>query len=295
LISQSALNYVLVRPRSCKTDFICRANKSDEEPMQKFKRDSLYIDKHGKFQHFNHKKVSRKKGGSLRGQGWKYGSGFVDGIFPVLSPMAQQILKFVQKEEDVNRIHDSLGTLPPTNTTWDDIISGLVQLRLNKDWDQIIVVRTVHFSCSLEPSILVLVLLSFYWCSFHPDVICYNLLIDAYGQKSLYQKAESTYLNLLQGRCIPTEDTYALLVKAYCISGLLAKAEAVFAEMRKNGHPPSTVVYNAYMNGLLKGTNSQKVVEIFERMKRDHCEPSTETYTMMINLYGKVISGIYLI
>lgn len=79
----------------------------------------------------------------------------------MLSPTAQQILKFVQKEEDVNRIHDSLGTLPPTNTTWDDIISGLVQLRLNKDWDQIIVVRTVHFSCSLEPSILVL--LSFYW------------------------------------------------------------------------------------------------------------------------------------
>ncbi|KAG5523799.1 hypothetical protein RHGRI_003240 [Rhododendron griersonianum] len=65
--------------------------------------------------------------------------------------------------------------------------------------------------------------------------------------------------------------------------------------MRKNGHPPNTVVYNAYMNGLLKGTNSQKVEEIFERMKRDHCEPSTETYTMMINLYGKVISGIYLI
>ncbi|KAF7112382.1 hypothetical protein RHSIM_RhsimUnG0235100 [Rhododendron simsii] len=121
--------------------------------------------------------------------------------------------------------------------------------------------------------------------SFHPDIICYNLLIDAYGQKSLYQKAESTYLNLLQGRYIPTEDTYALLVKAYCISGLLAKAEAVFAEMRKNGHPPSTAVYNAYMNGLLKGTNSQKVVEIFfERMKRDHCEPSIETYTMMINL-----------
>ncbi|KAI8558387.1 hypothetical protein RHMOL_Rhmol04G0088000 [Rhododendron molle] len=56
-----------------------------------------------------------------------------------------------------------------------------------------------------------------------------------------------------------------------------------------------TVVYTAYMNGLLKVTNSQKVVEIVERMKRDHSEPSTETYTMIINLYGKVISGIYLI
>lgn len=83
-------------------------------------------------------------GGSLRGQGWKYGSGFVDGIFPVLSPMAQQILKFVQKEEDVNRIQSSLDTLPPTNTTWDDIITVLVQLRLNKEWDPIIVVRTFH-------------------------------------------------------------------------------------------------------------------------------------------------------
>ncbi|KAI8531872.1 hypothetical protein RHMOL_Rhmol11G0169600 [Rhododendron molle] len=53
-----------------------------------------------------------------------------------------------------------------------------------------------------------------------------------------------------------------------------------------------TVVYTAYMN-VLKVTNSQKVVEIFERMKRDHSEPSTETYTMIINLYGKVISAVF--
>ena len=80
-----------------------------------------------------------------------------------------------------------------------------------------------------------------YRSSFHPDVICYNLLIDAYGQKSLYKKAESTYLELLEARCVPTEDTYALLLKAYCTSGLLEKAEAVFAEMRKYGFPPSRV------------------------------------------------------
>lgn len=80
-----------------------------------------------------------------------------------------------------------------------------------------------------------------YRSSFHPDVICYNLLIDAYGQKSLYKKAESTYLQLLEGGCVPTEDTYALLLTAYCASGLLEKAEAVFAEMRKYGFLPSRV------------------------------------------------------
>lgn len=83
------------------------------------------------------------KGGSLRGQGWKYGSGFVDGIFPVLSPIAQEILNFVQKEMDVNRIWSSLDNLPPTNTTWDDLISIAVRLRLNKMWDPIVVVLSL--------------------------------------------------------------------------------------------------------------------------------------------------------
>jgi len=75
--------------------------------------------------------------------------------------------------------------------------------------------------------------------SYKPDVICYNLLIDAFGQKLLYKEAESTYLQLLETRCIPTEDTYALLIKAFCLSGLLEKAEAVFAETRSYGLPPS--------------------------------------------------------
>lgn len=73
--------------------------------------------------------------------------------------------------------------------------------------------------------------------------MCFNLLIEAYGQKSLHKKAEFTYLELLDSRCIPTEDTYALLLKAYCMSGLLEKAEAVFCEMRKYGLPPSMILY----------------------------------------------------
>ena len=82
-------------------------------------------------------------GGSLRGRGWKYGSGFVDGIFPVMSPIAQQILDFVQKEERSNRIWGSLDSLSPNHTTWDDIINVAVQLRLNKQWDAIVLVRNL--------------------------------------------------------------------------------------------------------------------------------------------------------
>ncbi|KAF3682757.1 hypothetical protein FXO37_02176 [Capsicum annuum] len=147
-------------------------------------------------------------GGSLTGRGWKYGSGFVDGIFPVLSPIAQQILTFIEKEKYLERIWSSLDSLHPTNHTWDDLINVAMC-----EW---ILCRS----------------------SFLADMICYNLLIEAYGQSSLVKKAESTYLALLDARCVPTEDTSALLLKSYSKCGMLEKAEADFSVMRKNGLPP---------------------------------------------------------
>ncbi|XP_027185490.1 pentatricopeptide repeat-containing protein At2g35130-like [Coffea eugenioides] len=273
------VNYISSEPRCCKTGVTCTATTTTEEPVEKLKPDSLFIDKRGKLRSFNRKRVSRQKGGSLRGKGWQYGSGFVDGIFPVLSPIAQKVLNYVRKEVDVHRVWSSLDTLPHSNNTWDDLINVAVQLWLNKQWDPIIQV------CEWI----------LYRSSFQPDIICYNLLIDAYGQKSLIKKAESIYVELLEAHCIPTEDTYALLTKAYCTSGQLEKAEAIFTEMRQHGLPPSTVVYNAYIDGLMKLRKAPKALEIFQRMERDHCQPSTDTYTMLINLYGKVKSYTWFI
>lgn len=93
------------------------------------------------------KSVISWAGGSLRGRGWKYGSGFVDGIFPVLSPSAQQILDYLQKEVNPEKIWSSLDTLPASLSTWDDIFNVAVQLRMRKQWDSIISVRN---SCNLS-------------------------------------------------------------------------------------------------------------------------------------------------
>ncbi|XP_045790156.1 pentatricopeptide repeat-containing protein At2g35130-like isoform X2 [Trifolium pratense] len=265
------LNRVFIEPRCCINESERKSNDSSGVALKKFKKDSVYIDKNGKLRNFNHKKLSRKTCGSMRGRGWKFGSGFVDGIFPVLSPTAQLMLEYLQKEVDSERIWGSLDKLPPSLDAWDDVLTVSVQLRMRKKWDSII-------------SICKWILLR---SSFKPDVICYNLLIDAFGQKFLYKEAESTYLQLHQARCIPNEDTYALLIKAYCMSGKLHNAEAVFAEMRNYGLPSSAVVYNAYINGLMKGGNFDKAEEIFQRMKKDGCKLSIESYTMLINLYGK--------
>ena len=75
----------------------------------------------------------------------------------------------------------------------------------------------------------------------------------------MYKDAESTYLELLEARCIPTEDTYALLLKAYCKSGSLVKAEAIFGEMRKYGLPPSMIFSPTYIFVLMVPIAKQTV------------------------------------
>ncbi|XP_011013926.1 PREDICTED: pentatricopeptide repeat-containing protein At2g35130-like [Populus euphratica] len=277
LLVRCTLNHIFIESRIRNGHFRRREKNSRSGDVKMWKSDRVYIDKHGKWRIFDQKKMSRKRCGSLRGQGWKYGSGFVDGFFPVLSPVAHQILNFVWKEVDPNNVWAVLDTLPVTHETWDDLVNVAFQLRLNKQWDPIALI------CQWI----------LYNSSFQTDVMCSNLLIDAYGHKSLYKKAEETYVDLLQARCIPTEDTYALLIKAYCACGLLEKAEAAFVDMRKYSLPPSAIVYNACIDGLMKAGTPQRAIEIFQRMKSDGCQPSTDTYTLLINLHGKVSSVVF--
>ncbi|ESQ52123.1 hypothetical protein EUTSA_v10017758mg, partial [Eutrema salsugineum] len=272
LVAGNALNCLFIDPSGFHRYLGFRVTHFTSGTVKCCKKEGFFIDERGKLKRFNRKKLSRRRCGSLRGRGWKYGSGFVDGIFPVLSPIAQKILSFIQKETDPEKVADVLGTLPSTHASWDDLINVAVQLRLNKKWDFIILVCEWILRRS----------------SFQPDVICFNLLIDAYGQKFRYKEAESLYVQLLESRCVPTEDTYALLIKAYCLAGLIEKAEAVLIEMQKHHVTPSATVYNAYIEGLMKRKgNIEEAIDVFQRMKRDRCKPTTETYNLMINLYGK--------
>ncbi|KAH7545645.1 hypothetical protein FEM48_Zijuj01G0115300 [Ziziphus jujuba var. spinosa] len=84
--------------------FRWKAKLSAGGAAKKSKPDGICIDKRGKVRSFNPKKLSRKKCGSLRGPGRTYGSGFIDRIFPVMSPTAQQLLDILQKEVDQSRI-----------------------------------------------------------------------------------------------------------------------------------------------------------------------------------------------
>ncbi|KAH7545648.1 hypothetical protein FEM48_Zijuj01G0115600 [Ziziphus jujuba var. spinosa] len=84
-----------------------KAKLSAGGAVKKSKPDGIYMDKRGKVRRFNPKKLSRKICGSLRGRGWTYGSGFIDGIFPLISPTARQLLDILLKE--VELLKEKLG------------------------------------------------------------------------------------------------------------------------------------------------------------------------------------------
>lgn len=119
----------------------------------------------------------------MRGRGWKYGSGFVDGIFPVLSPTAQEILDFLEKGVESEGIWSSLDKFPATLDLWDDIFTVAVQLRMRKKWDSIIWVRNSH--CCLQTSRFFIFawLLSFIGLlnMIMPLKRCYNIAIFSVG------------------------------------------------------------------------------------------------------------------
>ncbi|KAL5731417.1 hypothetical protein ACHQM5_004146 [Ranunculus cassubicifolius] len=247
---------------SYSTGFTCRVKQDSSGTYEKSNRDSLFLDKRGKLESFNDKKLSRKKGGTLKGRGWKYGSGFVDGVFPVLSPISQQILSFLQKEVDIETVWGSLDTLPLTHATWDDLINIVVQLRLNKKWNLIVLVCEwiLHRS------------------SFKPDVICYNLLIDAYGKMSQYKKAEAAYL------CVVVYNAY--------IDGLMKernmeKAVEIFVRMKRERCQPSTETYTMLINIHGKVNRSYMALKLFHEMRGQRCEPNICTYTALINAFAR--------
>lgn len=116
--------------------------------------------------------------------------------------------------------------------------------------------------------------------SFRPDVVCYNLLIDAYGRRRRLGKAEAMYAALLEARCVPTEDTYALLLRAYCTAGSLHRAEGVISEMREHGIPPSrsrsiSVRLDCLPRGRCRVTHTDGLMAVFVQAPR--CTTRTST------------------
>ncbi|KAJ4825732.1 hypothetical protein Tsubulata_035305 [Turnera subulata] len=299
LIFRCTVTRIFIAQRSYKTDYICRAKSSGPDGIEKYKHTGLYIDKRGKWRSFDRKKLSRERCGTLRGKGWKYGSGFVDGIFPVLSPIAQKILQFVQKEVDPNTVWGALDTLPPTHATWDDLINVAVQLRLNKKWDPI-VLHLLQWLCAVVYNAYIDGLMKngnskraieifnrMKRDSCQPSTETYTLLINLHGKASQSYMAMKLFNEMRSQKCKPNICTYTALVNAFARQGLCEKAEEIFEQLQEAGHEPDVYAYNALMEAYSRAGFPSGAAEIFSLMQHMGCEPDRASYNILVDAYGR--------
>ena len=76
---------------------------------------------------------------------------------------------------------------------------------------------------------------------FHPDILCFNILMDAYGRSNQFLETERIFQLMRSSRCLPNEDTFNVLIRAYGNAGLTHKAESVFFLMQRLGYEPGNL------------------------------------------------------
>lgn len=82
---------------------------------------------------------------------------------------------------------------------------------------------------------------------FRPDILCYNLLMDAYGRSRQLLEAERVFKLMRTARCLANEDTFNVLIRAYSNAGLISKAEATFIIMQKFGYKPGICLLDMFL------------------------------------------------
>eukprot|EP00250_Pteridium_aquilinum_P007340 c17085_g1_i1 orf=699-1937(-) len=218
------------------------------------------------------KKSSRKRGGARKSRGWIHGTDLVDDSVPiVLSSRAFALAKLVRQETSREAIWKILDLSSPTHDTWDDIINVIVQLKRERDWLHAIQIG----EWILETT------------KFRPDILCYNLLMDAYGRSHQLLEVERLFKQMRTARFLANEDTFNVLIRAYSNVGLINKAEATFIIMQKFGYKPGVATFNTLLEAFGKARDVKKAEEIFQKMDKFDCLPTANTFTQMINIYGK--------
>ncbi|OAE19085.1 hypothetical protein AXG93_4129s1160 [Marchantia polymorpha subsp. ruderalis] len=215
------------------------------------------------------KKSWNSTGKSRRGYGWNTEQG-KSSVYQIMSPAAAELVRSLQKQKDVDGLWDALDSLPSGRESWSDLTDCVMEIRNQQNW--LLVIQILEWMLQSK--------------QFRADVVCYNLLIEAYGKIGQYTEAEKTFFLLRKSFVAPTEMSYNMLMGAYSKAGLLDKAERLFDQMKEDKYIPDLSTYNIFLEVLAKAGKYKKAERVFSEMKAN-CNPSAATYTSMINIYGR--------
>ncbi|KAK2369344.1 pentatricopeptide repeat-containing protein [Trifolium repens] len=90
------------------------------------------------------------------------------------------------------------------------------------------------------------------------------------------------FLTLTNSRVKPDIITYNILINACCRACDIERADHLFEELQKNGLSPDSVTYGTLIKGRFLVDREMEAFKIFERMREAGCEPTVSVYKTLM-------------
>ncbi|KAF5177863.1 Pentatricopeptide repeat-containing protein [Thalictrum thalictroides] len=121
--------------------------------------------------------------------------------------------------------------------------------------------------------------------SISPDVVTYNIVIQALCEMGSFDSAESMLSEMESNGVKPNVFTFNTIMHKFYDNGQFCVGERIWDMMEKSGIAPNIVTYNSKMQGLLSAGKLAEVFELVEELHTRKLKPSLNTYNILIRAY----------
>ncbi|KAI4306369.1 hypothetical protein L6164_029651 [Bauhinia variegata] len=119
------------------------------------------------------------------------------------------------------------------------------------------------------------------------DIVEYNVMIKAYGNAKLYDKAVSLFKDMRNHGMWPDECTYNSLVQMLSGANLVGQARELLAEMKGMGFRPHCQTFSAVIGCYARRGRLADAVSMYQEMLRSGVEANEVVYGSLINGFAE--------
>lgn len=119
------------------------------------------------------------------------------------------------------------------------------------------------------------------------NVIEYNIMIKAYGNGKLYDKAFSLFKGMRNHGTWPDDCTYNSIVQMFAAGDLANQAVELLAEMQGAGFKPHCMTFSSVIASYIRLGQLTDAVNIFQAMKEAGVKPNEVVYGSLINGFAE--------
>ncbi|PIA58415.1 hypothetical protein AQUCO_00500382v1 [Aquilegia coerulea] len=121
--------------------------------------------------------------------------------------------------------------------------------------------------------------------SITPDVISYNIVIQAFSEMGSLDSAELMLDEMESNGVKSNLITFNTIINGFYHIGKFSDGERIWARMEESGIEPDIRSYNAKLKGLVHGGKMAEAVELVEKLGSSELEANHVTYNLLIEGY----------